>query len=70
MTEIERFWAKVDKRGPDDCWEWTGRRYEHGYGNFWAGGRGQRSSRGARHNARAIARHYAARLRESKDGAS
>lgn len=21
---MERFWAKVDKRGPDDCWEWKG----------------------------------------------
>ena len=19
-----RFWSKVDKRGPDDCWEWQG----------------------------------------------
>ena len=22
-TLKERFWAKVDRRGPDDCWEWT-----------------------------------------------
>lgn len=21
-----RFWAKVDRRGPDDCWEWLGGR--------------------------------------------
>ena len=21
-TLEERFWAKVDKRGPDDCWDW------------------------------------------------
>lgn len=20
----KRFWAKVDKRGPDECWEWVG----------------------------------------------
>lgn len=20
----ERFWKKVNKRSPDDCWEWTG----------------------------------------------
>jgi hypothetical protein len=23
-AEVERFWAKVDKRGPDDCWPWLG----------------------------------------------
>ena len=28
----ERFWAKVDKRGPDDCWEWEGCRINGGYG--------------------------------------
>jgi len=29
---IDRFWAKVDKRGPDDCWEWTAARTNLGYG--------------------------------------
>lgn len=28
----ERFWAKVDKRGPDECWLWTAAVNEHGYG--------------------------------------
>lgn len=35
----ERFWSKVDKRGPDECWEWRGSRTEAGYGQFGAGGR-------------------------------
>lgn len=29
-----RFWAKVDKRGPDDCWEWQAARMKCGYGQF------------------------------------
>lgn len=27
-----RFWTKVDKRGPDDCWLWTAATKEGGYG--------------------------------------
>lgn len=30
----QNFWAKVDKRGADDCWEWTGHRRPGGYGWF------------------------------------
>lgn len=30
----EIFWAKVDKRGPDECWEWQGDTYDIGYGRF------------------------------------
>jgi hypothetical protein len=22
-SDIKRFWSKVDKRGPNDCWEWV-----------------------------------------------
>lgn len=29
-----RFWEKVDKRGPDDCWPWTASYRPHGYGQF------------------------------------
>jgi hypothetical protein len=33
----ERFWEKVDKRGPDECWLWHGAQIESGYGRFWNG---------------------------------
>jgi hypothetical protein len=32
-----RFWSKVDRRGPDECWPWTGT-LSKGYGNFHLGG--------------------------------
>lgn len=32
LTFAERFWLKVDRRGPDECWLWTGALNEHGYG--------------------------------------
>jgi hypothetical protein len=30
----ERFWSKVDKAGPDDCWPWNRSRFPSGYGQF------------------------------------
>jgi hypothetical protein len=30
----ERFWAKVDKRGPDECWPWAAALSNRGYGKF------------------------------------
>lgn len=30
----KRFWSKVDRGGPDDCWPWIGRRNPQGYGHF------------------------------------
>lgn len=31
---VERFWAKVDRKGADDCWLWTGGLSTSGYGVF------------------------------------
>ena len=45
MERIERYLAKVDRRGPDDCWPWTGKVQEHGYGVFWDGTREVRAHR-------------------------
>ena len=36
---LERFWAKVDRGNPDDCWEWNAHRVRGGYGRIWAAGR-------------------------------
>lgn len=40
MTVAERFWGKVDRGGPTECWIWTGFISPTGYG---------RSSRGIAH---------------------
>ncbi len=29
---LSRFWIKVDKKGPDDCWLWTSAVSKNGYG--------------------------------------
>lgn len=34
QKDIERFWSKVDKRGPDECWPWLGGKTTDGYGRF------------------------------------
>ena len=41
----ERFWAKVDRRGPDDCWLWLGARHKKGYGMVYFDGRTQGAHR-------------------------
>lgn len=42
-TLEERFWARVDKRG--ECWLWTGRKSEKGYGSFSDGDRSKLAHR-------------------------
>ncbi|WP_375275005.1 HNH endonuclease signature motif containing protein [Methylorubrum thiocyanatum] len=36
---LARFWAKVDVRGPDECWLWTAGTDRAGYGKLKAEGR-------------------------------
>lgn len=33
-TDEQRFWPKVDRRGPDECWLWLAGTTTAGYGNF------------------------------------
>lgn len=33
-TPETRFWARVEKRGPRDCWHWQGRKDASGYGRL------------------------------------
>ena len=44
---LERFWSKVDKRGPDECWPWKAcvRREDEGYGAFFYRGTHHPASR-------------------------
>ena len=39
QTATERFWPKVNVRGPDECWEWLGHRNYQGYGRFHLDGK-------------------------------
>ncbi len=38
LTAVERFWAKVDRRGPYECWPWLGSISAAGYGPFRTNG--------------------------------
>lgn len=35
----ERFWTKVDVRGPDECWLWIAGKFSVGYGAFVLNGK-------------------------------
>lgn len=43
-TLDERFWSWVERRGPDECWLWTGNK-THGYGLITIAGRSCRAHR-------------------------
>jgi len=45
MNIIKRFWKYVDKRGPDDCWEWLGHIKKDGYGCLFVKGKPQQAHR-------------------------
>lgn len=38
-TAPTTFWSRVDIRGPDDCWQWTGKPSDRGYGRLRFGGK-------------------------------
>src|SRR3990167_1944062 len=42
-----RFWQKVDKHGPDECWPYTGASGSTGYGMFWLDGKNVHANRAA-----------------------
>lgn len=35
----KRFWSKVKRRGPNECWEWNGHIGWKGYGRFYLNGK-------------------------------
>ena len=43
-TSIGRFWAQVDIKSPDECWEWKGSFFNR-YPQFWLGKKNWRASR-------------------------
>ena len=43
LPPMERFMSRVDKSGPNGCWQWLGSLNGHGYGQFSVG----RAKRGA-----------------------
>jgi len=44
-TLEERFWEKVNVRGPDECWEWQASCRAKGYGQFYLRGKPEKAHR-------------------------
>lgn len=44
-TVEERFWSKVKKGNPDECWEWQGTKDRYGYGRFFLNGKMEKAHR-------------------------
>lgn len=42
---VKRFWSKVSKGGPGECWTWTGGKFWDGYGWFLVDGKKRRAHR-------------------------
>lgn len=40
-----RFWSKVDRRGPDECWPWRATKIPSGYGSFCYKGKSNKAHR-------------------------
>src|SRR5574343_1559566 len=38
--DVTRFWSKVDRRTPDECWNWKTGKFSNGYGQFYLKGQG------------------------------
>ena len=45
MKTVDSFWAKVEKKGPKDCWLWNASKIWNGYGAFWDGEKNVRAHR-------------------------
>jgi hypothetical protein len=45
VTVADRFWAKVSKGEPSDCWPWTASRNSKGYGVFGIGPKNYKAHR-------------------------
>ena len=45
MNIIKRFWSKVDKGEPEECWEWLAYVSDQGYGQYCINGNPQQAHR-------------------------